>query len=405
MRPEELKSNLAKAGGVPWSAWHHSQRNICMGRGKVGGWRWECCLRPVLIPGALWRPTEVSLILGIFQVSEATLLVSHVAPGWICHGVTLGWGCSFWGCVQARPAGTQEHATLAQPIYQPQWFTVIDAHIPERFRRNRWLRLGFHLRPLPDKRLNCARSWENTTGEHRSVLAPGCAQGLGKDTSVPPPPRWCRGLSSPLGGPGRLSSKDSSVSVFFSEHLCTAPCGSAVSSVWQQLQAQFQGALCHDKSLYFSLFWLQNRGEAAYSPCFQNWKYFIEHGVFIENRNNAYDVAYRDCGRFGLFIFWVRQQTTVVKCCVCYCSIEGVEVGLYECCGKCHIGIMLSFGEINHLCNSLLWVIFPSFANGKLCVPPSSLTKRTVWWEKVYTWDEITCVLQQSCDWNGWLKV
>lgn len=39
--------------------------------------------------------------------------------------------------------------------------------------------------------------------------------------------------------------------------------------------------------------WLQNWGEAAYSCCFQNWKHFVEHGICNENRNSAYDGAYR----------------------------------------------------------------------------------------------------------------
>lgn len=88
-------------------------------------------------------------------------------------------------CVQARPAGTWERATLALFIYRPQWFTVIDVCIPECqnnlcFKRNQWLRLWFYLRPFPDKRLNYAWSCENRTGEHHSVLASVCVQGLGK---------------------------------------------------------------------------------------------------------------------------------------------------------------------------------------------------------------------------------
>lgn len=42
-----------------------------------------------------------------------------------------GWRCSFWGCVQGRPAETWECATLALLTYRTQWFTVIDVYIPE----------------------------------------------------------------------------------------------------------------------------------------------------------------------------------------------------------------------------------------------------------------------------------
>ena len=285
MGPKELKSNLAKAGWIPWSAWRHSQTNICTGRGKVGGWRWECCLRQVAVPVASWWPTEDLSHFRYFQISESTFLVLRVVLIWISHGATWGWGCSFWGCVQARPAGTQECATLALLIYRPQWFTVIDVHIPECqnslcFERNQWLRLWFYLRPFPDKRLNCAWSWENTVGEHRSVLASVCAQGLGKG-------HFCVGLTFTSLGPGglcaehhslvrsgSLRSKDSSVPVLLQSIPAQPWSGSMVFSVWQHLEAQFQGALQSDKSLCFRLFWLQNRGEAAYSWCFQNWKYF-----------------------------------------------------------------------------------------------------------------------------------
>lgn len=94
---KELKSNLAKAGWVPWSAWRHSQTNICTGRDKVGGWRWECCLRLVLMPDAWWWPTEDLSHFMYFQISESTFLASRVVVIWLSHGETWGWGCSFWG--------------------------------------------------------------------------------------------------------------------------------------------------------------------------------------------------------------------------------------------------------------------------------------------------------------------
>lgn len=130
-------------------------------------------------------PTEDWCHFRYFQISESTFLVLRVILIWISHGVTWGWGWSYWGCVQARPAGTWERATLALLIYRPQWFMVIDVRIPEcqnslYFKRNQWLRLWFYLRPFPDKRLNCAWSCENTTREHGSVPASVCAQGLGK---------------------------------------------------------------------------------------------------------------------------------------------------------------------------------------------------------------------------------
>lgn len=113
MGPRELKSNLAKAGRVPWPAWRHSQTNICMGRGKVGGWRWECCLRRVLMPDASWWATGERCHFRYFQISESTFLVLRVVLIWISHGVTWGWGWSFWGvCVQAGPAGTWERERL-----------------------------------------------------------------------------------------------------------------------------------------------------------------------------------------------------------------------------------------------------------------------------------------------------
>lgn len=98
-------------------------------------------------------------------------------------------------------ASTWEHAALALLIYQPQWFTVIDVHIPECqnnlcFKRNQWLRLWFYLRPFPDKWLNCAWSWENTAEKNGSVLTSVCVERLGKDTFVWgwPSPRECHSL-------------------------------------------------------------------------------------------------------------------------------------------------------------------------------------------------------------------
>lgn len=90
---KELKSNLAKARWVLWSAWRHSQTNICTGRDKVGGWRWECCLRLVLMPDASWWPTEDLSRFRCFQTSESTFLALRVVLIWLSHGETWGWGC------------------------------------------------------------------------------------------------------------------------------------------------------------------------------------------------------------------------------------------------------------------------------------------------------------------------
>lgn len=93
-----------------------------------------------------------------------------------------------------------EALRLAVLIYQPQWFTVIDIHIPECqnrlcLKRNQWLRLWFYLRPFPDKRLNRAWSCENTMREHHCP-ASVCAQGLGKGHRHWGWPPWshCTGL-------------------------------------------------------------------------------------------------------------------------------------------------------------------------------------------------------------------
>lgn len=97
---KELKSNLAKAGWVPWSAWRHSQTNICTGRDKVGGWRWECCLRLVFMPDTSWWPTEELSHYWSFQTSESTFLAfaccSDLTFPWRDLGVRmqfLGGGC------------------------------------------------------------------------------------------------------------------------------------------------------------------------------------------------------------------------------------------------------------------------------------------------------------------------
>jgi len=67
-------------------------------------------------------------------------------------------------------------------------FAYLNVKITIFFKRNQWLRLWFYLGPFPHKRLNCAWSWENTTGEHCSVLTSVCAQGLGRG-------RLCAGLT------------------------------------------------------------------------------------------------------------------------------------------------------------------------------------------------------------------
>lgn len=180
---KELKSNLAKAGWVPWSAWCHSQTNICMGRDKVGGWRWECCLRLALMPDASWWPTEDLSHFRCFQTSESTFLALCVVLIWLSHVERPGGeDAASGGWVQARPSATWERAALALLIYQLQWFTAIDVHIPECqnnlcLKRNQWLRLWFYLRPFPDKWLNCAWSWENSAEEQGSVLASVCVCG------------------------------------------------------------------------------------------------------------------------------------------------------------------------------------------------------------------------------------
>lgn len=147
-------------------------------------------------------PTEDLSQFRCFQISESTFLALRVALIWLSHGETWGWGCSFWGWVQASPTATRERAAFALLIYQPQWFTVIDVHIPERqnnlcFKRNQWLRLWFYLRPFPDKWLNCAWSWENTAEEHGSVLASVCVERLGKGY-------LCVGLTFPSRVPWSL---------------------------------------------------------------------------------------------------------------------------------------------------------------------------------------------------------
>lgn len=240
MRPEELK---------PGKSWRGSlicltpQPDKYLYGQKQSGWMEVglLCKTIVLMPDASWQPTEDQSHFRYFFLG----LWSHIASFACCSNLNLSW--SDLGVEDAASGGVYkqdqpEHQNmqhLHSPFYRPQWFTVIDVHIPERFKGNQWLRLWFHLRLFPDKWLNCAWSCQNTTGEHRSVLAHECAQGLGKDTSVRPSPRCCRGLSvsstSPLGGPGRLSSKDSSVSVLFQGISAQPRWESVVFSVWQHL--------------------------------------------------------------------------------------------------------------------------------------------------------------------------
>lgn len=150
------------------------------GQRKVCAWRWECCLRLVLMPDASWWPTEHLSHFRCSQISESTFLVLCVVLIWISHGATWGSGWSFGGgegggVCASRTRRNMRMSSTCLLIYQPQWFTVSYVCIPECqnslcFKRNQWLRLWFYLRPLPDERLNCAWSWENTTGEHCSVL-------------------------------------------------------------------------------------------------------------------------------------------------------------------------------------------------------------------------------------------
>lgn len=173
-----------------------------MGRDKVGGWRWEWCLRLVLMPDASWWPLRICLILGVFKPLNPhfwpCVLFQFDFPMERAGGEDAASG----GWLQARPSATWGRAALALLIYQPQWFTVIDVHIPECqnnlcLKRNQWHRLWFYLRPFPDKWLNCAWSWENTAEEQGSVLASVCVERLGKG-------HLCVGLTFPLWVPWSL---------------------------------------------------------------------------------------------------------------------------------------------------------------------------------------------------------
>lgn len=76
----QTKGILAKAGSVPWLAWHHSQTSICTGRGKTGVRRWGCCIKPGLMPDTLCWPTKgrSHFFFRYSQMCEYAFLVLHV---------------------------------------------------------------------------------------------------------------------------------------------------------------------------------------------------------------------------------------------------------------------------------------------------------------------------------------
>lgn len=197
----QTKGILAKAGSVPWLAWHHSQTSICTGRGKTGVRRWGCCIKPGLMPDTLCWPTKgrSHFFFRYSQMCEYAFLVLHV---WFEFPMeqAVGEDAASGGLCKQDLLEKWEALRLAVLIYQPQWFTVIDIHIPECqnrlcLKRNQWLRLWFYLRPFPDKRLNRAWSCENTMREHHCP-ASVCAQGLGKGHRHWgwPPRSCCTGL-------------------------------------------------------------------------------------------------------------------------------------------------------------------------------------------------------------------
>lgn len=221
----------------------------------------------------------------------------------------LGGGCKQ---DQLQHENMQHFALL---IYQPQWFTVIDVHIPECqnnlcFKRNQWLRLWFYLRPFPDKWLNCAWSWENTA-EGQGLCPCVCVCGgirertplCGAELLLVSAMR----STMALWALGRVRSDDSSVLVLL-QGISTQPwCGSMVLSVGQHSFKE-----CYTVINHCALVSLSCRTEVKLPATgvlrSENTSW---NGVFSESGSNAYDDAYRDWSIFRLLIFWVRWQTTV----------------------------------------------------------------------------------------------
>lgn len=129
-------------------------------------------------------PLGICLTLGIFK--SLNPLFWCVVLMWVSHGATWGWQWIFWGCVQARPTGTWEHATLALLIFyhnDSPWLTFAYLNVKiacvlrgtsdsgcgftsGHFLINSWAVLGLEKTQL---------------GNHHSVLSSVCVQGLRKE--------------------------------------------------------------------------------------------------------------------------------------------------------------------------------------------------------------------------------